>query len=98
MLQWCNPKHTADSRYDVGIWSSLWTADGVARDERIYYREGIAKQEHRVDIKLKPKSHYYWSVRPTRTKTWSSSDKFYYIGPGPNFERNVYFHFSTPDN
>ncbi len=56
----------------VGIQAHTFAAIG----REVYYREGLEKPEHRVDVPLRPTMRYFWSVRVRRGEDVSEWSRF----------------------
>jgi hypothetical protein len=48
----------------------------AAIGREVYYREGLEKPEHRVDVPLRPTMRYFWSVRVRRGEDVSEWSRF----------------------
>ncbi len=48
----------------------------MAIGREAYYREGLEKPEHRVDVPLRPTMRYFWSIRVRRGEDVSEWSRF----------------------
>jgi len=92
-----------DARYDFIIYES-YGGIMAAVGREVYYREGLQEPEHTIEVELKPKHGYFWSVRVRRgeeVSEWSRYD-FRDVGGVPfwvlaRFEHDYpFFRFRTP--
>ena len=107
-LRW-KPTKTLGVVYDLVIWDSgldLEKAEPGARfnwGTIVYQREGLAETVHRVEMPLKPKTLYFWSVRTRDGSTlgdWSTFDGWVAVsgllGTVRRDIRGAPFGFKTP--
>jgi hypothetical protein len=67
-------------KYDVAVWESPsqlagMTITGSSIEElgdQVFFSQGIDGQSVTVTPELKPDKLYFWSVRPARTRVWST--------------------------
>jgi hypothetical protein len=81
-LRW-KPAKAQGAAYDLIIWDSgldpeqTLPREGEQLGTVVYHREGLGETSHRVDMPLKPKTLYFWSVRTRDGSTlsdWSTFD------------------------
>lgn len=93
------------STYDFAIWDSGKTsvsglnAFEVTKGPAVYYKEGLARPEHTVEIPLGPDSRYFWSVRIRsngKVSGWAYYDYEQWTGVGSSSGRNWLYNFKTP--
>jgi hypothetical protein len=108
-LEWASfPDSSLVSRvsqvtYDL----KLWRAATHRPDELIYERTGLSSNSHQIEIPLKPKTEYVWTVRARfRLDNRSRVSQWAHLLSGtqcasPNFHDSIfapflYFPFKTP--
>ncbi len=79
---------------------SFW--EGVKRSvgKEIYYKEGLTKTEHKIEIPLEPGREYYWTVRTRqgdKVSSWAKYDYTLFLGTAYMRTGNRPFVFKTPE-
>jgi hypothetical protein len=80
---------------------SAWEGTKRSVGREVYYREGLAETEHRIEEALQPDTEYYWSVRIRRgdkVSKWSIYDYTLFLGTGYVEMDNYPFIFKTPES
>ena len=112
LFRW-TPAYEPDVRYDFIIYEAheigcsflalLSVECEWAIGREVYYREGLQKPEHTVEISLQPDSEYYWSVRiryGDNVSSWSRFEyRWVYVTPtlvGQDAWEFPFFLFKTP--
>ena len=83
------PVPEQDARYDFIIYESHGITAAVGRE--VYYREGLQEPEHTIEVELKPKREYFWSVRMRRGEEVSEWSRYTYTP-----DEYPFFRFRTP--
>ncbi len=87
-LSWKTEGLPTDSKFDLIIYSAINNNSRslggqycylihLNKGVEIYYREGLDGSSHKVEMKLEPKTIYFWSVRTRKgseTAPWSTFD------------------------
>jgi hypothetical protein len=67
----------------------------VVPGPRVYYRKAITRTNHHVEMRLKPNTQYFWSVRVRQDQRVSRWSTYHYTDPLLT-QRNSSFTFKTP--
>lgn len=103
-LAWeCSPDTAAV--YDLIIYEclkeeSFWKGVKRTIGDQVYYREGIRGNTHKIEMALKPRQEYYWSVRVrnvNQISEWSRYDYTLYLILSYMRIDDSFFRFRTPD-
>ena len=107
-LRW-KPAKAQGVAYDLVVWDSGLDPEKAEPGARfnwgtiVYQRDGLAETVHRVDMPLKPKTLYFWSVRTREGSTlgdWSTFDGWVavtgLVGTVRRDIRSAPFGFKTP--
>ncbi len=96
------PVAEPDARYDFIIYESYGGVMAAVGRE-VYYREGLQALEHTLEVPLRPKHEYYWSIRVRRrgeVSEWSRFDYKSISGGCPAVTKtrheHPFFRFRTP--
>jgi hypothetical protein len=76
-FKWASP--APGQKVDLIIWEAFKSVRALAaqydsRGDVVYYKEGIAGDEHQVEKELLPDTAYFWSIRPSGTTPWSTAN------------------------
>ena len=89
--------------YEFIIWKCAYVrwSDGKmmerARGKIAYFKTGLPATQHRLSEALEPDTEYYWSVRPTGSRAWSSYVwQYEELPPISAATLNGYYLFRTP--
>ena len=75
--------HAKDStgQVDLGIWEALYKGHGPRKNSGsyrpvglVYFKGNIAGNEHEITTNLAPDTIYFWSIKPSGAKQWSSAN------------------------
>ena len=83
----------------VGHDRDFWNKEEYVPGSRVYYREGLAAAEHRLEQPLEYDTRYFFSVRTRKdgkVSAWSRYDWTMFAVVAYSFARNVPFTFRTP--
>ncbi len=91
--------------YDLIIYEGLkdesfWKGIKRSVGDQVYYKEGIKTNTHTLQISLKPKTEYYWSVRvrkDSETSNWARYDYTLFLVLSYMKVSDSFFRFRTPD-
>jgi len=85
--------------WDVGDSTQVVNASYMEFRPYIYYREGLATPEHKLEIPLAPDTPYFWSVRIREGKKvspWATHDAYVWGVVVVVHAKNYPYRFRTP--